>query len=353
MKVNEIKDKQLRETVEEFEEKTGCKLVYLSLTGSKLYGTDGPNSDSDYKGVFIPTIKQLLTKTGPSHYVKDTNNSKEKNSKDDIDFSLHSVHNFFSQLSKSETGATDLLFSMFREDTVVFENKEFTKLLKENYKYFLNTNMKSFIGYALGQTKKFGIKGARYDELCDFNQKFYVWSDKFLNHKIDDKKGSWEDFKLWVEGQNYKYIKFIMAKGPRGQGENNMCEYISVLGKMFNGDVTNGYMWERIDKLKDDFGNRTKTIASTLSKTDYKALSHSKRIASEVKELLETGFIKFPLTNANDLKEIKDGKRDTEEVINEIEEILNEVDKLLEESDLPKQPNEVKVKELLLKTLDV
>jgi hypothetical protein len=82
-----------------------------------------------------------------------------------------------------------------------------------------------------------------------------------------------------------------------------------------------------------------------------KALSHSLRIAEEVKELLETEFIKFPLKNANYIREIKEGKHNIEEVIDKVSDILSEVDILLLKSKLPEEADKEKIEKYLLEIL--
>jgi len=112
-------NKEISETtqnyIKEFEEKTGATVIYVTVSGSKLYGTDNENSDTDLKGIFIPSKESVILKKDLSSYVRDTNNSKIKNSAEDIDFTLHSIYSFFGQLQKSETGAIDTLFSMWSE----------------------------------------------------------------------------------------------------------------------------------------------------------------------------------------------------------------------------------------------
>jgi len=338
--------------IAKIEKEHDIEVVYLTLSGSKLYGTNTPTSDTDIKGIFIPSKRSLILKKDPGSITLDTNKTNIKNTSKDVDCTIHNIYNFFNQLKKSETGAVDILFSMWSNDTIVYANEKFLKVMKENYKIFLNRNMKSFIGYALGQTKKFGIKGRRYDELDDFIKKFYVWSDKYLEQKLDDGRGSWENLKGWVNAGNYKYIEFLMAPGPKTSGAQKDIEYIAVLGKMFPRTVKIGYMYERISKLYEQFGNRTKTIAATVSKTDFKALSHSLRIALEVKELLETGFIKFPLKDAKKLREIKEGKYDFEEIVNEVEKTLTLVDEMLLTSEFPKNADSKKIEKLYLDFVD-
>lgn len=335
--------------IKDFEEKTGARVVYLTLSGSKLYGTDNVNSDSDFKGIFVPSVKSILLKKDLDHYVKNTNNSKIKNSAEDIDLTIHSFYTFFNLLSKSETGMADMLFSMWREDTIIYQDKEFVSFIRRNYKSFLNKNMKSFIGYTLSQTKKFGIKGARYSELTNFID----CVDEISEDKYDLKLAEFFNyFENCIDEYKFKYINFTMAPGPKGNKTQELEKYISVLGKLFHGNITLRYFIERVTQLFDQFGNRTKAVASTISKTDFKAASHAYRVASEVKELLETGFIQFPLQEAKYIKRIKEGKENFNNVVDQIEKILNNVDDLLESTNLPKEVNKDKIEELTLEVID-
>jgi hypothetical protein len=346
----ELKEK-MELYVKEFEEKTGASVIYITKSGSKLYGTDNEFSDTDFKGLFIPSKESVLLKQDINSYTRDTNTKKEKNSTEDIDFTIHSLYAFFNQLSKSETGAVDVLFSMFREDTIMFQDKEIIDKIRKEYKVFLNKNMKSFIGYALGQTKKFGIKGARYDEL----DKFIDFTKMIPDYLEGAKLGTlFTGIKEYISTNKLQYIKFVMAPGPRVQGgRQDDIEYVSVLGKLFSATVTIDYFIDRVTKLYDQFGNRTKTVAQTASKTDFKALSHSLRIAEEVKELLQTEFIKFPLENADYIREIKEGKHDTQEVIDQVSDVLDEVDILLLESKLPEETDNEILDVFLLKLLNI
>jgi len=327
------------EKIREIEKQHNIKIIYTTMSGSKLYGTDNENSDTDYKGIFIPSVEDVLLKRDKSSIDLSTNKTNVKNSKEDVDITLHSIHNYFNQLSKSETGAVDVLFSMFRKDTIIYETPE-SKLIKDNYKLFLNKNMKSFIGYALGQTKKFGIKGARYNEL----DSFVKWLNSIDKDKSIKLENLFDDVKNYIKENNTKYIKFVKAQGSN----NEIWDYVSILGKLFHGNVTLEYFTTRINQLYNQFGNRTKTIASTDSKTDFKALSHAYRVAYEVEELLETNFIKFPLNNKEFIKSIKEGKQSYEDVVELIQQILENVDVLLLRSKLPEEADKKEIDKILL-----
>lgn len=335
--------------IKEFEENTGHRVVYITLSGSKLYGTDSPTSDSDYKGIFIPSKRSVLLKTDKDVYSFDTNNTKEKNTKDDIDITFHSIYQFLNLLKKSETGSIDMLFSMFREDTIVLQDTNFIKLMKLTYEFIINKNMKSFVGYALGQTKKFGIKGARYDELRSLVEIIQGLIDNNVLVQYTKLKDIWCILDYHIERCGFKYIKTLMAPGPRSRNaQHPEIKYISVLGKMFSGDITIEYFISKINEQFNQFGNRTITISNTESKTDFKALSHSYRILHECKELITTNFIEFPLKYAEDIKQIKIGNCDVNTVINQIEETLNLIDLLIVSSNLPDEADQNIMDEIIL-----
>jgi len=335
-------DKEIERKIKKFELVTGHKLVYLTKSGSKLYGTDDENSDTDLKGIFIPNKTSMLLQKVNNSYTDDSNVNNTKNSKNDIDFGLHSVHNFFNQLEKSETGAIDLLFSMWRKDTIVFENKNFTKIIKEHYKIFLNSSIKSFIGYALGQTKKYNIKGKRYHEVKKFHKELIK-----LNCDTDKQTFViYDDIKKIIKVNDLKFIKFSWVNPPKNAKNQDKVEYVDVLGKTFHGNLKIKYFINRVQDQLKGFGNRSKNMK--LGQIDYKSAYHSVRIAKEAKELLSNKFIKFPLPYANELKLIKSGKKDMNYVIDTVENTLEEIDILIDKSDLPTKVERQLLDDLLL-----
>ena len=138
-----------------------------------------------------------------------------------------------------------------RDDTVVYKKDEAIDSIKENYKIFLNSNMKSFIGYALGQVRKFNIKGNRYNELKIFNEFIGTLNG---NNKLSE---YFEIIEEHILKNEYNYIKLTEAKTNRVSNKTGI--YCNVLGKMFEGTVSLGYFRDRIGILENSFGNRTKS----------------------------------------------------------------------------------------------
>ncbi len=331
---------EIKNIIKEIELLHNVEVLYVTEYGSRLYGTHNEDSDRDYKFLFVSKIDSILLKQDKEHikYGKDT---KEKNTREDIDFDGYSVHKFFELLRKGETGALDLLFSMF-SPSVIYENTEFTDLIKENYKEFLNKRLHSFVGYAIGQSAKYGIKGSRFKELKDFNE---FIKDNELQGEI--KLGNlFLLFSNYFNIQKTKYLRMVSAQGPKTLKAPADIEYVEILGKKYSGDVTINYFIERAKELEEQFGNRTR--ASTEG-TDWKALSHSVRVINEVEELLDTGFITFPLKRAKKVKEIKNGNIDIDTVMDYISQKLDVVNEKLENSTLPKSSNRELMDEIELK----
>ena len=76
------------------------QLIVKMKFGSHLYGTATEDSDLDYKGVFIPSLRQLLLNRVPKSINESTGNDISKNTKYDIDYDLYSLHYFIMLLFK-------------------------------------------------------------------------------------------------------------------------------------------------------------------------------------------------------------------------------------------------------------
>ncbi|MEA3492726.1 MAG: nucleotidyltransferase domain-containing protein [Campylobacterota bacterium] len=320
--------------IQEFEEQYGYRIVYITQYGSKLYGTDNPNSDRDYKGIFIPSRRDLLLKRDIEHYNHNSNSSNTKNSKEDIDLQLYSIYKWFALLKKGETGALDILFSLYREDTQIVNDREFTQMMMQNHHRFYNRNLHSFIGYCVGQSKMYNVKGERYKELLSFVTEF---SPLVQDLGVQKLQTLFPQVQALFDAHRYKYIRFITAATSRGNDSYREGEYIEVLGKRFSEMVTIGYFVEKITTMQEQFGNRSKASATGV---DFKALSHAVRVISEVEELLDDNFITFPLPNASYVKSIKDGHESLEDVMEYIDKKLTIVQEKLKSSDLPEKSDE-------------
>ncbi len=319
------------------------KLIYVVKYGAHLYGTEHDESDTDYKGIYIPNKNSMILKQDKNYWKCDfkTGDRGTKNNKDDIDFELYSIHHFFNLLKKGETNALGILFSMFRFDTIKYEDKKYTNELRLNYKDLITNELSSYLGYCTSQASKYGLKGSRYKELADFID----YLDNSFTEK--DKSLKLEEFfdvlKSQIQDKQYKYIEFKMADAPRGQ-KIEQWEYLSVLNKLQSGTVTFEKMYNMCIKLRDSYGERTK---KSLDGDSWKSLSHAYRIITEANEYIEHQWITYPRPNAKKLKMIKFGNACTELIMKELEDLLEVTKKLSEDVELKEQNQEV-IERLLL-----
>jgi hypothetical protein len=317
------------------------ELVYLTHFGSKLYGTESIESDTDLKGIFIPSINDVLLQKASDNFSYSSGNKNSRNNSNDLDIELWSISKFFKLLTKGETGAIDLLFSMFRRDTIIYHDTSFIKQIKDNYYIFLSKNFKAFIGYCMGQAQKYGIKGSRFSELGLIKS----WWDDYIKITTDAKVNfSVSNFFDSVEEKvdNLKFSKMI--KTDKGR-------YFSILGKMHHDRISLEMFHKQLMSQYNSYGERTK---KALEGVDYKALSHAVRVLYEMEELIDTKFIKFPLKNRDFIRAIKYNdlhQYSLEDLFDMISLTIDEVQILIDKSTLPSKVNQKEIDDLHLSIL--
>jgi predicted nucleotidyltransferase len=91
----------------------GTSLLFLTIFGSSLYGTETPGkSDLDLRGIFLPSIGALALNKAPKSLQRSTNRTGQRNSAEDVDIDLWSVqHWLLKLLPAGDTGDLDLMFS--------------------------------------------------------------------------------------------------------------------------------------------------------------------------------------------------------------------------------------------------
>jgi predicted nucleotidyltransferase len=117
------------------------KMIVKTLGGSRAYGLDTPESDVDYRGVFVNTdVAKILGLEKLDHV--------QKQEVDDIVY--YEVRKFFDLLRQGNTGALEILFSEnVLETSPVFENVQANRLK------FVDTDkmFRCLMGYMQGERK--------------------------------------------------------------------------------------------------------------------------------------------------------------------------------------------------------
>ena len=305
------------------------QLIVFMKFGSHLYGTDTKDSDTDYKGIYLPTQKQILEGNIPKAASYKTKNTKEegvRNGKDDIDLQIFSLHYFLELAMKGETVALDMLHAPVGWPLVDSDIWDNIQRLRGK---FYTKNLKSFVSYARKQAAKYGIKGSR---LADIKRVM-----KFLDKKLEISA------QCLVEGGLEPKLIDVWDELPKGEHIHKLDEDVplaamyQIAGKKFGATAKLSYIWPILGKYYDQYGHRAK-LAEENKGIDWKAVSHAMRAAMQVGELLATGNIVYPLRSAKLLTEIKLGKRDYKRHVAPLLEIyMAQCDKLSALSNYPEK----------------
>lgn len=225
-------------------EHPGYKVIFLHKAGSYLYGTSTPNSDIDYRGLFVPTQRDVLCKKDIYQWSFNTADKNTKNGKDDLDLTLWNVHKFLGMLQGGDTNAFDTLFA-YNSHAEEFSTEEMSSVF-DNAKYLFPTSLKSFFGYALTQVKKYSIKG---DKLKD------------VESVLDYLKKLQQDLtKTTYERQTLSVVKTELPNTDKLKwvSDENGIEYYEVLGKKFVQNMKLPEFEERVLEIKSTYGMRAK-----------------------------------------------------------------------------------------------
>lgn len=300
------------------------KTIVKSYFGSHLYGTSTPESDVDFKEIFIPHPRDIIMCRSMNHTNLNTNNTATKNTKDDIDHELFSLTYFLKLAADGETVALDMLHTP-PELVVASDLPEVWKFIQDNRARFYTTDMKSYLGYVRKQAGKYGVKGSR---LADLHKVLAVIRDipEWKYSDRPEQKGINERWKVQdiaeklPVGEFLEWTTFVDSKS----GEQ---KFYNVLGRKFQTTITIKEMKYSLEKLDAEYGERARK-AEANEGVDWKALSHALRAGLQLHEIYLTGDLQFPLTHAKMVKMVKAGELPFKEVQEILESVVDTVESL-------------------------
>lgn len=298
------------------------KTIVKILHGSHLYGTNTPNSDTDYKSIYLPDAKELLLTRAKSNTRKSTGVAHQKNTKDDIDEGNFSLHMYFKLLAEGQTMAFDMLFA---PPSHVIESSPLWDYIQSNRHRFVHKNVSAFASYCQHQAGKYGVKGSRMSA---------VKKTMDLLASLDPKKRLWE---VWDQLQTLEGTEHVaFYKLQSNKESETLIDYFEIVERKFDRACWVGHTLECVTKIYNNYGARAK-LAMTNEGIDWKALSHAVRVCVQGLELLNTGHMTLPLP-ARELevvRAIKLGMLPYNDVAHIIEDYVDTVEKTMITSSLP------------------
>lgn len=282
------------------------------IHGSKLYGLDGPNSDTDYKQFYQPSLEDLIL-------MKADKTQRDEDEQNNTELEGFAVQVFGKLLCNAE----DIVIAMLHVPTdKIIIDTPFFKTLRDNKEKFYTKRMSGMCGYCRGQAAKYSLRADRMLAVGNVLE--------ILNKGITEGKS--RIYQIYDELPESKHC----SKGIEERNNNVDKRYFECAGKKVTATVALEYAKEIYQNLYDNYGDRVR-IAASLESKDYKAISHSFRVAYQLKSIYTKGTYTYPLEETQLIKDIKyqnikylDGDLDVK-----LNELINEVEELAQKSNYP------------------
>lgn len=297
--------------------------------GSHLYGTSTPQSDVDFKSVYIPDARSiLLQRVRGAVNTARVKDHKEKNLPGEVEEESYSLQKYLALAAECQTVAMDVLFAP--EWSMTEPPSDVWREIVANRHRFLTKRATAFVGYCRQQANKYGIKGSR---VAAARAALTLLTRLVDEHGSTPKLGDYEaEIVAVVAGIEHAVLVDIPSPSGRTVRHLDICNR-----KMpFTSSIKNAR--DIVQRLVDEYGSRA-LQAESQQGVDWKALSHAVRVGTQAIELLRTGHITFPLRNAEHVTRIKTGGLPYQEVAAEIEGLLVRVEAESAASHLPEKPD--------------
>lgn len=302
-----------------------CEMIH----GSHLYGLNTEQSDKDYKGVFLPPLDDLILGKASHEIRESTGEAHSKNTNEDVDTVLYSLHKFIKMACDGETIAIDMLHC---NDGNLIESSEVWKELVDNRHLFYTKNMKAFLGYCRKQASKYGVRGSRLKAMEDVLNQL----KSSYNELGDIKLNSVPILDTMLDVISNEHPKYVKVMGSFYKG-NKLVErkVLEVCDAKYDFTTSLSYVIDALQKKYDAYGYRAQQ-AKNNEGIDWKAMSHALRAGYQLKEIYETGDLVYPLKDRDFLLQVKQGELDFTTVVSPaLEKVIDEVERLAVQSNLP------------------
>lgn len=391
-----IKMKKMKEElIKLIEEKSpGSKPLYLVIRGSHAYGTNVETSDTDFSGVFIQSLDDILG----NKYLEQINDDKN-------DTVIYEVRRFLELLGKNNPTILELLNTP--ENCIIYKDPIFDEILNEKEKFITKMCANSFGGYAKmqiqkakGQDKKQNWEKEKTErkEVLDFvyvieNEKTIPWKkwnenfydEKFIgavnvpnardvyalfydkiaalcfSERIEEKnRNDARDFRLKNNlPMGFGYKGLVKCEEGKSKSESNQLRLSSIpkgeqpiCTVIYNKDAYTQHCKDYVSYetwLREKNEARWVDVKEHGQKIDGKNMMHCVRLIDMAREIAEgKGIIVFR-ENAKDLIDIRKGKVDLKSIVNKVEKDIIEIDELFKNSSLPDNIDPELINNLLIK----
>jgi uncharacterized protein len=325
--------------------------IYRVVHGSRAYGTHRPDSDRDEKGVCIPT--------DPSYYFGSKNfEQKDKGWSDNNDRVIYDIRKFFNLALSCNPNIIEILYA---DESDIIDMDDLGEELRANRDMFLSrAAARTFVGYAVSQLHR--IRGHKkwLDNPPERPEEEDFWHEHVLTYKDRQFAREFDGHEFIVypaEGLDLeelvgeKLAKVLQeAQGSEyplsvPSGPVIIKHFDKVAFKAANKKFGQYTAWRR-DRNPD------RAAIEAEHGFDRKHAYHLIRLLRMGKEIITEGKVLVRRPDAQELLDIRNGKKYTyDELVAYAEELKEEVNLAVAGSPLPKAPDTEAAEKLLLKLI--
>ncbi len=329
------------------------------MVGSRSYGTNLPESDIDYKGVFILPFENFLS----GNYIEQV--SDETN-----DVTYYEIGRFLQLLKTNNPTILELVSTP--EDCLIYKDPIFDLILNKKEKFITKLCKMSFGGYAVEQIKKARGLNKKIVNPIEITRKSvldfcYVQKNQGsvpIKEYLKNLGLNQEDFGLSsIPHMKYTYGAYYLPGNSKGiiQDEEKSNDIsLSSIPKdiepnfvlQFNRDSYSIYcrdFREYQDWIKKRNPKRYSDNIKDGRGFDSKNLMHCHRLLDMSIEIGNGEGIQVRRKNFDYLLDIRAGKYDYDELVKSAEEKIKIMNETYDNSDLPENIDENFIDELVLK----
>lgn len=346
------------------------RTIYLVRHGSHAYGTSTPTSDEDFKGICVPPRDYYLG------FMKSFEQAEKYASKGhDRDEVVYSVEKFFKLAADCNPNIIEVLCV---DDSDVVKIDEFGELLRAHRNAFLSTKARhTFSGYAHAQLRRIETHRRWLFESSRYERPRPTREEHGLKPQKDGYKAQIEMALAQVEKKldEWNIDMMGMEESEKINLKNRLSEHFGALEYTRNGlwlsaavasfENTNliyelqqerAYAnvvsdWEKYHDWKK---NRNPARAELEAKFGYdtKHAGHFIRLMRMCREILEGKGVIVRRPDAEEILDIRRGRRDYDSIIEEARRIDAECNELYKTSKLPRIPDRAMLDGLCVKIVE-
>lgn len=319
-------------------------ILFTVQYGSKLYGTSTPQSDTDKKSIYFPSLENLLL--GKRLEVHKTRVDAEGNNvpptspmpDNGVENEYISIQTFVKDFLGGQTYAQELAYAVigkYKDEVSPFAYNFVSDMVSQ----FKNAEVMAMVGFARKACFDYSKRAERMNSAVSLRNSLCVLKDKILESQ---KVYGHTQLRLDSLFEGKPILDWAAEETGLQIGEinnNKIMRSLEMNGRSYGESSDLITLINALNKQIDKYGVRV-FLAADID-VDYKSISHAIRVYQQSIELLETGTITFPRPNAAFLLSVKQGKEDPEVVTKLLNDLDEQVKVKLETTSLPRKSQEL------------